>query len=893
MLQVMIYSNKARNSIIIVSLYCLGTPAFLSPEQISGELFSGQLSDVYALGATIFMLVYGHPPFVAKTILSLYDKIQNEPLVFPHDINPELQDLLAKMLIKDPEKRITLQQISNHPWIQKMPLNIPNDTLNKDNDPSPSLTSTIVGISSNNQTNKEYITEDESIDKLSSIAERVSNKVFANSSVTMSTTTTIDSNSVLLSVSSGNQCRFQPPSSYNSEEQEAMKVKIGNIDDNEVFQSIILGTQKHLSQKSDGNENTNDSDEVNVIYEEDDENIMHTNWGDDVFEIVEEAEITSNNVFDTNDAIDNYSDDSDNDTVDSNIDEVTSNRKDIAFKSNMVYKKSDSKDSTLSSGTSFGRISTTSDKTLKSSTGDLTPDTTPSSDKLPLVSIKAEVNSNKSQITGVNYLTTDNVTKLPNPQDIKDMKFPSLADQMTNTDDYKKLNLRKDEVTMINAPNKLMKTSNIITTTTAMSSVTTTARPSTQSKVNLPSLFSQASENTQPTSTSLENSDKGLLKQNQLPALGSSKQIMAQEEEERRSRRFQVQCNKKISLKTIEHLDHSPRLLLSDNTVEVVNKMPFNDELVDDSPAKSKHEGLIESESNSSDDSSKDSLLSTNSSLDSGAHVISSSTKSKRKLSLIRSRHESTDDMDLQTDELSMDEFNTLMDTLAMQPKIAYSTDEADEVDVSHNSLINKSTDSTDSKKSSKASNKRKTPKNSNKNTSQLPKVSKSSKDSKDSKDSKVSNTSSIISPSSFFKYDFKVPNFNSHNHIGCAMVSEQGKRVSQEDRCVLIPDLAEYAQQIAAMNSNSSPSRDLTPYTDQLRQISVGLLFDGHSGTTSAEYLSQNFAKRLIYHEKLLSNVNEALLDTCRIVDKEVCKLSVFTLFELRIPHKTSCVKY
>ena len=45
-----------------------GTPAFMSPELCAGLAYDGYLADVYAVGATIFMLRCGHPPFVANKV---------------------------------------------------------------------------------------------------------------------------------------------------------------------------------------------------------------------------------------------------------------------------------------------------------------------------------------------------------------------------------------------------------------------------------------------------------------------------------------------------------------------------------------------------------------------------------------------------------------------------------------------------------------------------------------------------------------------------------------------------------------------------------------------------------------------------------------------------------
>ncbi|RLN85279.1 hypothetical protein BBJ28_00002753 [Nothophytophthora sp. Chile5] len=96
-----------------------GTPAFMSPEMCSGEEYSGQLADIWALGATIFMLKFGNPPFVAKSAMQMFERIQHDPLVFPSAIDPLLAHLLHGMLTKIPQKRLTLLEVMTHPWVTK------------------------------------------------------------------------------------------------------------------------------------------------------------------------------------------------------------------------------------------------------------------------------------------------------------------------------------------------------------------------------------------------------------------------------------------------------------------------------------------------------------------------------------------------------------------------------------------------------------------------------------------------------------------------------------------------------------------------------------------------------------------------------------------------------
>jgi antitoxin component HigA of HigAB toxin-antitoxin module len=111
-----------------------GTPAFMSPELCSGApSVSGQQADVWAIAAAMFMLRFGHPPFLAGSIVLLYNKIINEPLVLPHAIDPALQNLLEHMLEKDPEKRYTVDEVIRHPWLMQPPTTVVKSVSRRDN----------------------------------------------------------------------------------------------------------------------------------------------------------------------------------------------------------------------------------------------------------------------------------------------------------------------------------------------------------------------------------------------------------------------------------------------------------------------------------------------------------------------------------------------------------------------------------------------------------------------------------------------------------------------------------------------------------------------------------------------------------------------------------------
>lgn len=60
----------------------------------------------------------GKPPFETATYEDTYRRIRAVDLTFPSYLSEEVQDLLRKLLVKDPTKRITLKDVLNHRWIK-------------------------------------------------------------------------------------------------------------------------------------------------------------------------------------------------------------------------------------------------------------------------------------------------------------------------------------------------------------------------------------------------------------------------------------------------------------------------------------------------------------------------------------------------------------------------------------------------------------------------------------------------------------------------------------------------------------------------------------------------------------------------------------------------------
>ncbi|KAI8053251.1 kinase-like domain-containing protein [Syncephalis plumigaleata] len=75
--------------------------------------------DIWALGVTLYCLVYGRCPFMAETEWELFSVIPRKELVFPDDVTvpATLIDLMSRLLTKDPSSRITLSEVKRHPWV--------------------------------------------------------------------------------------------------------------------------------------------------------------------------------------------------------------------------------------------------------------------------------------------------------------------------------------------------------------------------------------------------------------------------------------------------------------------------------------------------------------------------------------------------------------------------------------------------------------------------------------------------------------------------------------------------------------------------------------------------------------------------------------------------------
>lgn len=93
-----------------------GTLDYLSPEMVNGKTHNEKV-DLWSLGVLCYEFLVGKPPFESPTYDETYRKISKAMFMFPEHMSEAAQDLIRNLLVVNPNKRLELDQILNHPWI--------------------------------------------------------------------------------------------------------------------------------------------------------------------------------------------------------------------------------------------------------------------------------------------------------------------------------------------------------------------------------------------------------------------------------------------------------------------------------------------------------------------------------------------------------------------------------------------------------------------------------------------------------------------------------------------------------------------------------------------------------------------------------------------------------
>ncbi|KAF6169926.1 hypothetical protein GIB67_034318 [Kingdonia uniflora] len=98
----------------------VGSPYYVAPEVLRKHY--GPECDVWSAGVIIYILLSGVPPFWDENEQGIFEQVLKGDLDFVSDpwpsISESAKDLVRKMLVRDPKKRLTAHEVLCHPWVQ-------------------------------------------------------------------------------------------------------------------------------------------------------------------------------------------------------------------------------------------------------------------------------------------------------------------------------------------------------------------------------------------------------------------------------------------------------------------------------------------------------------------------------------------------------------------------------------------------------------------------------------------------------------------------------------------------------------------------------------------------------------------------------------------------------
>jgi len=94
----------------------IGSPHYAAPELLQGIKYTGAEVDIWSLGILLYVMVCGKQPFKHPDMKVLYAKITKGVFEYPDFLSESCKDLISAILQVDPKKRLTMEQIKNHPW---------------------------------------------------------------------------------------------------------------------------------------------------------------------------------------------------------------------------------------------------------------------------------------------------------------------------------------------------------------------------------------------------------------------------------------------------------------------------------------------------------------------------------------------------------------------------------------------------------------------------------------------------------------------------------------------------------------------------------------------------------------------------------------------------------
>ena len=101
-----------------LSTFC-GSLYFAAPELLSAKKYIGPEVDMWSLGVILYVLVCGKVPFDDATMPELHARIKLGDYTPPTHVSKDCIHLISRLLVVDPKKRASMEEVRTHPWIMR------------------------------------------------------------------------------------------------------------------------------------------------------------------------------------------------------------------------------------------------------------------------------------------------------------------------------------------------------------------------------------------------------------------------------------------------------------------------------------------------------------------------------------------------------------------------------------------------------------------------------------------------------------------------------------------------------------------------------------------------------------------------------------------------------
>ncbi|XP_061449408.1 serine/threonine-protein kinase SIK3 isoform X2 [Rhineura floridana] len=112
----------------LLKTWC-GSPPYAAPELFEGKEYDGPKVDIWSLGVVLYVLVCGALPFDGSTLQNLRARVLSGKFRIPFFMSTECEHLIRHMLVLEPSRRLSMEQICKHKWMKLGEVDAEFDTL--------------------------------------------------------------------------------------------------------------------------------------------------------------------------------------------------------------------------------------------------------------------------------------------------------------------------------------------------------------------------------------------------------------------------------------------------------------------------------------------------------------------------------------------------------------------------------------------------------------------------------------------------------------------------------------------------------------------------------------------------------------------------------------------